>query len=248
MLLFVTTALCASAKCGGSGIGLHTKTVLAKDGIIILEFYSADQYIAQGLNKRHPISLKSGAHTITLTVLEVLSGDYDITQVILRPDTVLSTKEVYTVFIDDIRNRAFPPRLLSEKKLSWTSGPITVKNNTNTDVSAFNYTITETKKTFVSYGCGPATWVYFSVAGIDSSKLYLRTTVKSLESNIVTTYILPIENGQVQVGHGMCAGAFRFKHSGRYEVTFTLMDQSYHKSVTSRTLIFSPSTKITPEE
>lgn len=248
IVILIAISFISSAKCGGSGIGLHTKTVLAKDGIIIVEFYSSDQYIAEGLNKRHPVSLKSGQTTIKLTVLEVLSGDYQLTQVILRPDTILSEKEEYRLYIEDLNNKAFPPKFLNEKSRNWISGPITVKRNVTTDVSAFNYMITETKKTLVSYGCGPASWVYFNVSGLDSSTLYVRTTVKSLRSGSVTTYVLPIENGQVRVGHGMCSGAFYFKNAGDYEVTFTLTDQSYNKSITSRSLVFSQPVKATDEE
>ncbi len=247
LICFTVAPFFANAKCGGSGIGLQTKTIIPQNGIIIIEFYGGSQYIASGLNKRHPIYLQSGDSKVTLTVVEVLGGDFQLTQAILRPSTLLSFEKMYTVFIDDINNKLFPPRLLNEKTKSWSSGPITVTSNLSTN-TAFNYTITETKKTYVRYGCGPASWVYYNISGIDSSISFVRTTVKSLRTNNLSTYVVPIENGQIKLGHGMCSGPFLFNNAGNYEATFTLLNQSFEQKGQSQTLVFSQPNKQTEEE
>lgn len=246
LLVAIILPFVIMARCGSGGIGLHTKTVLAEKGIIIVEFSDDHQYIATNLNKRHPVYLQSGTTKIMLTVMEVLQGDYRLTQAILRADTTLSESETYLIHIDDIGNKAFPPKFLNEKSNNWTSGPIKVVRSNNK--FANSYFITEARKTLVSYGCGPASWVYFNVSGVDSSNLYARTTVKNIKLNTVTNYILPIINGQIRVGHGMCTGAFYFATAGNYEITFTLLNMSFTQHQQSQTLVFSQPTTLTVEE
>lgn len=82
------------------------------------------------------------------------------------------------------------------------------------------------KKDHISYGCGPAKSVYFTSAQEDHSDILVRTTVKSLTSGKSSTYYLLPEKGKLEVGHGMCSGAFTFHEGKEYEVSFGLMDGS----------------------
>lgn len=226
------------AKCGAGSIYVYNKyPVYNNKGNIIVEFYDSHQYIAHGLNKRHPVYLKSNGRKIPVSIIAVFAGDFGVTQAILQADTSLLTTEQYVVQIDDINNKAFPPKRLNEAPKNWTSQPIRVT------AAAPHYTgsfaITETKKTYEQYGCGPAAWVHFNVAMQDSIFLWAKTVVKDLATQTITTYVLPVENGTISVGHGMCAGAFKFISKGSYEVKFTLLSGSFEPKGPEQTLVIT---------
>jgi hypothetical protein len=107
---------------------------------------------------------------------------------------------------------------------------------------------TEEKKTLVHYGCGPAKWVYFKLAGQDNKELFVRTSVKSKETGLTTTYILPVKDGVVRVGHGMCSGAFHFDSEGSYEVVFQLFDESGNRGNLTNPVSFTKPTVSTLDE
>ncbi|MEM1357206.1 MAG: hypothetical protein AAGF89_03365, partial [Bacteroidota bacterium] len=56
-------------------------------------------------------------------------------------------------------------------------------------------------------------------------QLLVKTELASLESGKANIYFLKLDqSGKVNVGHGMCSGAFTYKRSGKYKVRFSLMD------------------------
>ena len=240
IILTFFIATLASAKCAINGIYCLSKSsTLNKNGLIILEFYASSQSLISDLNKKYPIYLKSFYGKIQLNVIETLTGEMHLTQIVLKPTTELKVGEIYTLQIDNLPK--YERRLGRYNSLSnkWESLTFNVNNSEDNDIPTLSSTPTEQKKSLVYYGCGPASWVFFNITGQDKSELFVRANVKNKMTGKVTTYILVIENGLSKVGHGMCSGAFHFDNGDNFEITFQLFDQSGNKSALTNTIYFT---------
>lgn len=252
IILFVLTFLnftFVSAFCLKNGIYCLSKSsTLNKNGLIILEFYASSQLLITGLNSKYPIYLKCSKGKIMLTIVETLKGEFNLTQIILKPATILSASETYMLQIDNLPKYEAAPKWYNN--LTKNREAYTFKVNTIIDIEPpiIKEIATEYKKTLVYYGCGPSSWVYFNLAGYDVSELFVRATVKNKSTGKITTYMLLLENGVVKIGRGMCAGAFGLGNSVKFEVIFQLYDQSGNKSSATAPILFSKPTIVTNEE
>lgn len=247
LTFFISTI--ASAKCADRGIYCPSKSsILNKNGLIILDFYASSQSLISNLNKKYPIYLESSNEKVPLNVIETLTGEMRLTQIVLKPVTELKTDEVYTLQIDNLPKYERKPERYNSSSNEWESLTFKISNTVDNDIPTVSNTPIEQKKTLVFYGCGPASWVYFSITGQDKSELFVRTIVKNKETGKVTTYILTIENGIAKVGHGMCSGAFQFDNGDNFEVAFQLFDQSGNKSNHSSQIAFTKPKKETNDE
>lgn len=249
IILTFFIATLASAKCANSGIYCLSKsTTFNKNGLIILEFYASSQSLIPDLNKKYPIYLKSSNGKVQLNIIETLLGEMSVTQIVLKPVSELKVDEIYSLQIDNLPKYERKPERYNSSSNKWEQLTFKVSNTIDNDVPTLNGTPSEQKKTLVYYGCGPAKWVYFTIAGQDKSELFVRAIVKNKATGKITTYILSIENGSVKVGHGMCSGAFHFDNGDNFEVSFQLYDQSGNRSSMTSTIAFSKPTKDTNDE
>ena len=93
----------ANAKCKGNGIYFPSNNLLLnRNGLLILEFYGSRQSLILDLNKKYPIFLKSKQGKVALSVIEVLKGEFGITEVILKPSTILKGDKNYEFKIDSL--------------------------------------------------------------------------------------------------------------------------------------------------
>jgi hypothetical protein len=80
------------------------------------------------------------------------------------------------------------------------------------------------KTDVIHYGCGPSSNAIFNVSNRNSIEIWYKTEVIEISTKTKTIfYITDLEN-KLNVGHGMCSGAFSFKSSGKYKVRFTPMN------------------------
>ncbi len=79
---------------------------------------------------------------------------------------------------------------------------------------------------YIEYGCGPAIFAHFQVRIDDASETLVKTEVVNLQNKEKTIYYLSSRDGKIDIGHGMCSGAFSFREKGKYKVRFDLMDAS----------------------
>jgi hypothetical protein len=249
IILTFFIATMASAKCANSGIYCLSKSsTVQKNGLIILEFYASSQNLIPDLNKKYPMYLKATNGKVKLNIIETLKGEMNVTQIILKPISALKVNETYSLQIDNLPKYERKPERYNSSSNKWESLTFKVNNEEENDIPTFSNSPKEQKQSLVYYGCGPASWVYFTIAGQDESELFVRTTVKNKATEKVTTYILAIENGVTKVGHGMCSGAFHFDNGDHFEVTFQLFDQSGNKGTLTKAIAFTKPTKETEDE
>jgi len=228
MIIFVFfLSTIAAADCPDRGIwALSRSSVLNRNGIIILEFHGGDERIVPGLGKQYPVYLESEKEKVILTVVETFDGEKSLTEVVLRPVSLLTENETYTLRIDGLTPFQSRPERFNDSTYQPESPTYKINNLIDTDAPAFDADPSEQKKTLKYYGCGPASWVYFTIKGTDKSELFVKAKVKNTVSGYTSVYILPVENGVTKVGSGMCIGAFTLNGSDNFEVAFQLYDQS----------------------
>ena len=230
----------ASAMCSFNGIlPLSKSSTLNKNGLIILEFYSLSQDLIPGLNKKYPIYLQSLRGRVNLFVIEALTGEFSITQVVFKPESALNPGDTYELRIDSLSSHQPPPQQFDPTSKIWKPLTYTITEYTDLEFPLFTCAPLLTKKAYTRYGCGPAQIVQFQLAGYDKSEVFVRTTVKSKTTGKTSVYLLPIENGCVEVGHAMCSGAFRFRDGNDYEVSFQLFDQSGNRGESTSGIAFT---------
>ena len=216
------------ADCAGGGMYFWPKTeVISQNPIIMIQGYARDQDIIAALNTDYPVYLQSGDEKIKLTVKETCIGQMYLTQVVLIPESKLTAGKVYDLNIDNLPGReqltVWNYEKSKHEKVSWK-----VIEGEDHLVPSWTKRPSEIKKTLMEYGCGPAMNVHFNFTVSDDSPVLLRTTVNDLKTGTSTIYYLEVLDGNtVQIGHGMCMGAFTFdEKSTDYTVTFDLVDAS----------------------
>src|SRR5690606_12027668 len=80
------------------------------------------------------------------------------------------------------------------------------------------------KTEVVLFGWGPSSNAIFNVKNQSNSEVWYKTEVIDLATNEKTIYYITEWDGKLQVGNGMCAGAFTFSEKGKYKVRFTPMN------------------------
>jgi hypothetical protein len=242
-IIAILFSVVATAKCAFSGIWLLSQhSTLNKNGLIVLEFYGTSQALIVELNKKYPIYFLSNKHKITLEPVEILKGEMQVTQVVLKPGNGLIEKGRYRLRIDNLPKDEREPGLYNEISSEWDRLFFTITGDIDLKSPTIANDPVEMKKTFVVMGCGPSVFVHFQLSGTDNSELFVRAKVTNKTSGKITEYILPIENGVVKIGHSMCSGPFLFDNADNYEVSFVLLDQSGNKSAATKSLAFTAPT------
>lgn len=222
-LLFPATA---SAECTMAGLWVFPGgQTIKQNSVFILNGYAESQKIISGLTKKYPIYLKSRNKKIKLIVTEVHYGQFHLTQAVLKPETELEAGLSYTMHIDSLPKYE---RFNKYNKITQKYEPVTYTVISGKDVEKPQLLQKPKvlKKTLVFYGCGPSIHVVFSSPAKDASELIVKTTVKNIKSGKETAYYVEPEGDKLKIGHDMCAGAFDFDDSNRYEVEFSFMDAS----------------------
>lgn len=229
IIFCVTISSKVFADCSSSGIWAYPSTSeLNQNSIIVIEGYARSQRVIDSLNLGYHIYLESGKQKIELEVIETCKGMFSITQALLRPKSKLIEGNTYNLKISNLgewENRRLT-KWNSEKKeyesISW-------KVSSKIDYENPKW-ITEPKlvdKTTTWYGCGPAVYAVFDFRISDSSYSLIKTEVYNIKTKEINAYYLTLnDDGKLDVGHGMCSGAFDFQEKQQYKIRFSLTDIS----------------------
>ena len=224
IILFLTAYVYADCESNGLSVFPTGKT-LRQNSIIVIEGYGDSQTIISDLNKKYPVYLKSGEKKVCLKVIETCIGQYHLTQAVLKPDTLLEAGLDYEIQIDNLPEFESLNRYNSETK-EWEPIKFKVTSGNDTEEPFVSSIPKETEKKLYYYGCGPSTHVVFKSVVKDSSEIIIKTTVTNMKSGIECTYYIQPNKNKIEVGHGMCSGAFIFDDGLKYEVSFSFMDAS----------------------
>lgn len=236
----------ANAECTSNAIWCWpTRTTVKKNSIFILTFYGLSQTTVLQIGKKHSVYLKSGKQKLPLLIKEIRKGELALTQVLLKPSYELTAGLEYEICIDSLPQYESIEKWNTETKKRETAKWI-VTNSKDTLSPVWTELPKFDSQTIDEFGCGPAKWVNFSFRFSDSSDILIKATVKSLKDLSETTYYLEKEDNKIKIGHGMCSGAFHFDKGDKYQVTFSLMDQSGNFSThNSKPIIFSQPSALT---
>jgi len=227
ILLFISLSLDSLAYCVGAAIDFWpSKQKIKQNSIIIINTYGGSQKIIRRLNKRYPIYLQSGNHKVKLVVQNIYKGEFRITQAILRLEKKLDPNKEYQLFIDNLPEKYYQLGDFDETTKEHYFARWTVNEGEDNLVPKWTVKPIETSKRYTRYGCGPDSYVDFKFHADDKSSFVIIVKVKNLFTKRKTEYLLEPSDSTLSVGHGMCSGAFLFRHGNNFEVTFDIMDAS----------------------
>jgi len=215
------------ADCSSNGIYFWPQTpTIKQNSIIVIEGYAMSQKIISELNTTYPIYLKSEKNKIKLNVLEICVGQFQLTQAILVPEENLTAGLEYEIVIENLTEGDVLKQwnVVSGKYelIKWT-----LEEGIDNTKPTWTKKPNEEKKSYIPYGCGPGKNVQFNFAIYDESPVMLKTKVTHINSGKSATYYLDVNIAtQVNIGHGMCSGAFTFKDGEAYEISFDIVDFS----------------------
>ena len=227
LLILLFAAVDGFSKCASSGLYFWpTKPTISQNSIFVIDGYARSQKIISGLGTTYKVFLKSGNRKIKLNVQEILVGQYSLTQALLKPETALSVGEEYELIIENLGDlesqvSKYNSNTSKTEKIKWT----VVKGQDNS-VPTWTGKPEFKNSTYQRFGCGPATFVNFVFSANDDSEFLIKTIVKNISTGKVTTYYLAASENLIEVGHGMCSGAFSFSDGDKFEVEFSLFDAS----------------------
>lgn len=227
ILIVLLTTVNGFSKCASSGLYFWpTKQTISQNSIFVIDGYATSQKIISGLGTAYKVFLKSDKQKIKLNVQEMLVGQFSLTQAILKPETTLSIGQEYELVIEnlgDLENQVYKynDSTRQREKIKWT-----VTSNSDTALPIWKEKPIFKDGSYMEAGCGPIIFVNFAYSASDNSEYLIKTTLKNKSTGIETTYYLKAGDKIIDVGHGMCSGAFKFDGGDKFEVEFSLFDAS----------------------
>ena len=102
LILFLTT-VDGFSKCASSELYFWpNKQTISQNSIFLIEGYATSQKIIQALGASYKVYLKSNKQEIKLNVQEILVGQFQLTQAILKPESSLSVGQEYELVIENL--------------------------------------------------------------------------------------------------------------------------------------------------
>lgn len=229
ILTALSICLLSQAWCDCSSSGLYfwpNNKTIRQNSIFIVEGYFFSQDIIDSLGTKHKIYLKCGNEKIELKVVEILTGQFSLTQAILKPIRQPLAGKEYTLAIDDLEY----PRLLTRydpDKEIFTNVRWKIESGIDTIAPTWNKSPVYKNDTWIEYGCGPEVAANFSIDVTDESEYLVGAKVTDIKNNTTTIYYLQVDKDNLlSIGHGMCSGAFYLEKGTNFTVEFSLLDAS----------------------
>lgn len=231
----------ASAMCLNRGIYVWPRTdTINLNPIVSIEGYYEDQAFVRKLGKGLTVYLMSAdGDKMPLERVQLNEGGYKLTQVIFKTKGPLLPGKRYGLFVDGLPNDMRDCPFYGKDKKSWVaSGPLDLTP------PKFGSQPTETSKTYIQYGCGPAVYVNFDVAAVEQSDYLVKVEVVDENTADSRVYWVAASDGLLRLGHGMCSGEFALQSGKKYFVRFGLVDASGNHSLeTTSYIAFTAPTK-----
>ncbi|TVZ56153.1 hypothetical protein OD91_1433 [Lutibacter sp. Hel_I_33_5] len=203
---------------------LPEKTEISINSIFIIEGYGYSQKTINSFQNRK-IYLVNNKNKVELELLEILIGDMQLTQAIFKPKSELRPNSIYFLKYSDQTKQE------SQEMVKWNSKTgerekVFWKTNNQKEINLLNsdLRINFKKTQLIHYGCGPSSNAIFSIHNKSNKEIWYKTELIDLTTNSKKVYIIKEWKNEINVGHGMCSGAFKFNNKGKYKVRFTPMN------------------------
>ncbi len=201
-----------------------SKNKILENSLIVIDAYGQSQETM--LKSDCKAYLVSGTQKIKLNPIEICYGQFNLTQVILKPETNLSAGKKYELVIDGVENvshllNRYNSKTSKYEKIIWE-----VIDGKDTEVPSWTNLPVYKDNNYVEYGCGPAVAVNFTFGVEDVSEYLIKAKVNDIKNGTESSYYLKPDENIISIGHGMCSGEFYLEKGTNFEVEFSLMDAS----------------------
>ncbi|MFD2561478.1 hypothetical protein [Aquimarina rubra] len=226
ILLFTLGVKSAFADCMGKGMQFFPSTKeISLNSMFIIQGYALSQKTINSF-KATTIYLESeNGQLIELNLQEILKGQMRLTQAIFRPVSELKPNTTYFLKYSDQKEnervaiREYGSDKKEREKVYWKTTDKKALEPLNSNLNL------EFEKTeVIYYAGGPSANVIFNVKNKSNSEIWYKTEVVDLNTDIKNVFYIKESNGKLNVGRGMCSGAFTYKSKGKYKVRFTPMN------------------------
>jgi hypothetical protein len=225
-----SAAMPSFAICLPYGIGIWPgKTTILPNQQFMVQGYDMDQVVARAICKKYPAYLVAGNERVALQVVKICEGEFKLTQALLQPKSPLKQGLTYHLVIDNRRDtsafKRYDFKLERHVPLEWT-----VAGEADHEAPSWTTAPIEVERHYTMYGCGPDMGVSFAIVCPATEELRVLSEVRAVGKSKWTDYYLPVEDGKVEIGRGMCAGAFLLRDAAEFDVQFTLVDMAGNQS------------------
>ncbi|MBS9766019.1 MAG: hypothetical protein KGV44_00600 [Flavobacteriaceae bacterium] len=229
-----------NAECSYSGMFfLPSSKEISLNSMFIIEGYESSQKTINSFRNRKIYLKSSSGELIELKLLHIYKGQFYLTQAIFKPIQKLKPNTTYTLkYSNQTEDELFEMKRynsITKKReiVSWKTTTLDSSAPLNPNMKI------EFKKTEVHhYGCGPSANAVFNVKNKSEQEIWYKAEVVEIDTNKKTTYYIKEWENKLEVGHGMCSGAFTFKKKGKYKVRFTPMNIDGLPLKTTKWIIF----------
>lgn len=227
----VFTPIVVSAKCFEGGDHVYPQPSrlmpLPVNGRIVLT-RSWLLRVDSAKTNLEALELRSETDRVPLRVVETNRGVGEV-QFVLSPVRRLRAETQYALW-KRAKDGSEGPALGARGGFEWTTGPgpdnVKPRWRSRPTVGARRYT---------KYGCGPEILVEVKVAVRDVSSdlpslvgedaaVLVRAELHPSDGGSPLRYLLDPSRGVIEIGHGMCGGAFSLEPNQPYSVTLTAVD------------------------
>jgi hypothetical protein len=223
-LLFFTLVVNFSyADCAMSGMEFFPKKRnISLNSLFIIQGYSMSEETVESFREREIYLVSESGELVLLTLQEILKGQMSLTQAIFKPVRELKPNTKYFLSYSNETKREIAEmqqwnaESKQKEKVYWQTSEAK-----STDLISPGLKIDYEKSEVFHYGCGPSSNAIFTVSNSNDIEVWYKTEVIEIATNKKTTFYLTEWENKLNVGHGMCAGAFIFKDVGKYKVRFT---------------------------
>lgn len=225
-LLFLLVALGINlvfADCSSSGMQFYPQEQeISMNSIFIIEGYALSQETINSFKNRIIYLESENDDLIQLSLEEILIGQMELTQAIFCPTEELKPNTKYFLKYSNQTEREGNNMMRFNRdkdefeKIYWRTTESKSKPHINPKLK-----IDFEKSEVVYYGCGPSANAIFNVNNVAETEVWYRTEVTEIDTNKKHVYYIIDCDGNLNVGHGMCSGAFIFNPKSKYKVRFT---------------------------
>jgi hypothetical protein len=226
LTLGINSAYADCFMCASNAMKFFPSTKeISLNSAFIIEGYAFSQGTINSFKNRVIYLESKNGELVELNLQEILKGQMQLTQAILRPVSELKSNTTYFLKYSDQTEKEgremfqYNRESKEREKVYWktTEKKSIVDLNSNLDIK---FEKTEVKH----YGCGPSVRAIFNVKNKSESEIWYRTEFVDLNTNKKKVFYIKEWNGKLNVGHGMCSGAFTYSNKGTYKVRFTPMN------------------------